>query len=386
MGIYGGCRVIDVFFVEYYGRGGLPRRVRYFTDHEHAHEHAHGDGDGNDKEEKSKGGGGGGGKGEEEAEGQECSVHFLRPRDGEEVVERAESEGDWPNTWADRASWAAELVASMRGAGFTWTSADVRHTRHTWRPSVRDRLHSIFIHVGPVLLVSWAVIRDLYTHYLSRGYGFDDLSYGLQACLTTALGAFLMAAFSLGHSAFAIVMAPLRPHPLSYFPPLYSRRVWEVRSVREFWSFGWHRLFSRLFLVYGVWPGEWLERKLMGKSQGQSADVGKVIGGFLSSAFVHSFAGHTVVPGGWRNAGGEAWFFAENGVAVVMEEVVRRIVLNRRQAKRMNGEEEEDAGSLQRWYDGVVGRIWWIVVLLYTGRNFARGWVLAGLVREMAFA
>ena len=280
----------------------------------------------------------------------------------------------------------------MRGAGFTWTSADVKHTRRTWRPRVRDRAHSILVHVAPVLLVSWAVIRDVVVYYLEPepGLVFDDLPLVLQAALTAALGAFLMAAFSLGHSAFAVVMAAARAHPLSYFPPLYSWRVWEVGSVREFWSYGWHRLFSRLFLVYGVWPGEWLERKILRKGKGERADVGKVLGVFLCSAFVHSFAGHTVTPGGWRNAGGEAWFFAENGVAVVVEEGFKRWVMRRR---RREEKRIEDVGAqrqferteMQRWYDGIVGRVWWVSVLLFTGRNFARGWVLAGLVKEMAF-
>ncbi|KAL9127355.1 MAG: hypothetical protein Q9217_003745 [Psora testacea] len=208
----------------------------------------------------------------------------------------------------------------------------------------------------------------------------------MQAILTASLGAFLMAAFSLGHSAFAIILSPLSPHPLSYFPPLYTRRIWEITSVRSFWSYGWHRLFSRLFLVYGVWPGEWLERKLMGKSNDEPADVGKVLGGFLSSAFVHSFAGYTVVPGGWRNASGEAWFFAENALAVVMEEGVRMVALRQRRAGRTVDLQGGEGRSMDRWYDGMVGRVWWVTVLLYTGRSFARGWVLAGLVREMALA
>lgn len=267
-----------------------------------------------------------------------------------------------------------------------WTSADVRHTKHTWRPSIRDRTHSILVHVSPVLLVSWAVIRDTYIHYLQHEEGFDELPYPLQAFLTAALGAFLMSAFSFGHSLFAIMLAPLDPHPLSYFPPLYSAKVWEIVTVRGFWSYGWHRLFSRLFLVYGVWPGEWIERKLTGKGPNQDADVGKVLGGFISSGFVHSYAAHTVM-GGWDGAWGEAWFFAGNGLAVVIEEAVKRIVMARRKTQKAYKLERKEEGAdenLKGWYDGIVGRVWWVCVLLYTGRNFARGWVRAGLVREMA--
>ena len=228
------------------------------------------------------------------------------------------------------------------------------------------------------------MIRDIYSFYLANGEPFDSLPFGLQLILTAALGAFLMSAFSLGHSTFAIMLAPLSPHPLSYFPPLYTVRVWRLKSVRDFWSYGWHRLFSRLFLVYGVWPGEWLERKLTSKSENEEADIGKVLGGFVSSAFVHSFAAHTVM-GGWDGASGEAWFFVDNGVAVVLEEAARMAVVRfRRWQRRQRGGDGKEEVGLERWYDGVIGRIWWVCVLLYTGRNFARGWVRAGLVREMA--
>lgn len=367
VGLYGGCRVLDAFFISPYLFYHIPKRVKYH----HAPR----------KLEPSTPLG-------VDAESY-FSLHFLAPGTGEAVTETAATDEGWPHGWEDRASWALELELSMRGAGFTWSSADVRHTKSTWRPSIRDRTHSIFVHVLPILLFSWAVIRDIYSLYLANGESFDDLPMGLQLALTAALGAFLMAIFSLGHSTFAIMLAPLAPHPLSYFPPLYTSRVWDLKNVRDFWSYGWHRLFSRLFLVYGVWPGEWVERKITGKSAAEEADMGKVLGGFVSSAFVHSFAAHTVM-GGWDGAFGEAWFFVDNGVAVLVEEGVRRAVIHfRRWQKRRGGgdgkkDDDDDDVGLERWYDVVVGRVWWICVLLYTGRNFARGWVRAGLVREMA--
>ena len=112
--------------------------------------------------------------------------------------------------------------------------------------------------------------------------------------------------------------------------------------------------------------------------------MGKVLGAFVSSAFVHSFAAHTVM-GGWDGALGEAWFFAGNGVAVVVEEGCKMAVVRyrRRQKRQTRGGDGKDEVRLERWY-GIIGRIWWVCVLLYTGRNFARGWQNAGLVREMA--
>lgn len=362
VGLYGGCRVFDAFFITPYLFHHIPRRVKYH--HAPREPPSQGLPKGVDAESY-------------------FSLHFLHWSSGAAVTETATTEEGGPEGWWDRLSWALELELSMRGAGFTWTSADVRHTRQTWRPGVKDRMHSILVHVAPVLLVSWALIRDLHVHYLAHGEGFDVLPYGMQALLTASLGAFLMSTFSLGHSLFAILLAPLSPHPLSYFPPLYSTKLWNITSVRGFWSYGWHRLFSRLFLVYGVWPGEWVERKLLGKGGGEEADTGKVLGGFVSSAIVHGLAGRTVA-GGTGGALGEAWFFGGCGGAVVLEEGVKRLVVSMRRRKKgkRNGDVERE--ELSRWYDDAVGRVWWVCVLLYTGRNFARGWVAAGLVREMA--
>ncbi|KAI1805366.1 hypothetical protein F4811DRAFT_516176 [Daldinia bambusicola] len=314
----------------------------------------------------------------------------LHGPDPQPVLETATTECGWPQSLRDRASWALELELSMRGVGFTWTTADVRHTRKTWLPTVGNRVHSILVHTTPVLVVSWYVVRGIYLRYLAASEDlawfsseekhsrelFDEvLPLPVQVLLTGALGAFLMTAFSLGHSLFAITLSPLAPSPLAFFPPLYSTRIWDVTSVRKFWSYGWHRLFARLFLVYGVWPGEWVERKLLGKRDDEPADVGKVLGGFLSSAFVHSFSVRGVLGGDWNSAAGEAKFFALNGLAVVVEGAVSRAV---KKARKERGFKED------MWYDGLVGRIWWLAVLLGSGRNFARGWVKSGLVREIA--
>ncbi|OAL32914.1 hypothetical protein AYO20_07705 [Fonsecaea nubica] len=414
VGLYGGCRVLDAFFISPYFFGHIPRRVKYHhsrrlgsrspvsevqekewtnggvTDPFHH--------DGDSQEDISQDAG----SGDVSAPKTPVLAFAIPPSsvvksalrrsfsgpDPVPVLETATTEIGWPISLLDRAAWALELELSMRGIGFTWTTADVRHTRKTWLPTVHNRLHSIFVHVMPVLLVSWAVIRTIYVRYLMStqdapwdlysAYDLFDhrIPIGLQLLLTAALGAFLMAAFSCGHSLFAILLNPLAPSPLAFFPPLYTTRPWQITSVRQFWSFGWHRLFARLFLVYGIWPGERVERRLLKKGPDSPADIGKVIGAFLSSACVHAFSVRGVLAGDWSMAVGEAKFFALNGVAVVLEGVVVWAV---RRARKRNGRPS------QVWYDPVVGRVWWIAVLLWTGRNFARGWVKAGLVREMAF-
>ncbi|KAI0382224.1 hypothetical protein F5Y04DRAFT_51200 [Hypomontagnella monticulosa] len=419
VGLYGGCRVIDAFFISPYCFKHIPRRVQYVHKprvETPAPEIIREWSDGGVKEPYShqeNRNHGSAPAGERRRSSISDNIGYVARRmsnsipnvasdsllavqrtlsgpDPQPVLETATTESGWPHSLRDRASWALELELSMRGVGFTWTTADVRHTRKTWLPTVGNRMHSILVYALPVLLSSWFVISSAYVRYLatpaevvgpdnderrSRELFDDALPLPVQLLLTGALGAFLMAAFSLGHSLFAIALSPLAPSPLAFFPPLYSTRIWDITSVRKFWSYGWHRLFARLFLVYGVWPGEWIERKLTGKRNDEPADVGKVLGGFLSSAFVHSFSVRGVLGGDWGSAAGEARFFALNGLAVVLEGFVIRKVKNLRKRKGRNE---------TMWYDGWIGRIWWLTVLLGSGRNFARGWVKSGLVREIA--
>ena len=439
VGLYGGCRVLDAFFISPYCFNHIPRRVKYVhrsriktpmpDSFKPAKNWSNGgvkepyfhDGNGSERIEAHAGTIAGSGVPEASSypktegnpaldtgtdrRGTEEAVDVTRDSDGESyfsfrrslsgpdpkpVIETASTESGWPQSFHDRACWALELELSMRGVGFTWTTADVRHTRKTWLPTAANRLHSILVHALPVIFISWAVIKNIHVRYLMQYADqpwkaderqlcelFDDkLPLFVQLALTAALGAFLMSAFSLGHSLFAIMLSPLAPSPLAFFPPLYSTRIWDITSVRKFWSYGWHRLFARLFLVYGVWPGEWLERKITGKGPGEPADIGKVLGGFLSSAFVHSFSVRGVLGGDWASASGEAKFFALNGFAVVLEGAVSQSVRKWR----------KERGYKERYsYDACFGRLWWLAVLLGTGRNVARGWVKSGLVREIAF-
>ena len=402
VGLYGGCRVLDVFFISPMLLNHIPRRVRY--EHKPRVETPVTEEPGEiiekqfanvrkkrtassdwsrrpslplDKYIPSSA------SNAADAAMDTLSRTITGPKK-EPVYQFETPEDGWPHSFPDRASWALELELSMRGMGFTWTTADVRHTKKTWLPTIHNRLHSIFVHVAPLMIVCLVIIRTTYINHLEAGgevnlnapSRFDErLSLPHQLLLTAALGAFLMLAFSLAHSIFAIICSPLAPSPFAFFPPLYTTPIWEITSVRGFWSYGWHRLFARLFLVYGVWPGQWLERTVLQKRRDDSADVGKVLGGFISSAFVHSFSVRSVLGGDWSKARGEGIFFASNGLAVAVEEGVKRVVLARRKKAGL---------PLDMWYDAWIGRAWWISVLLFSGRNFARGWCNAGLVREMA--
>ncbi|KAK3051190.1 hypothetical protein LTR09_007586 [Extremus antarcticus] len=384
VGIYGGCRVIDVFFIGPYMFNHIPRRVRYEHRPRVETPAAEDKKDPMDKVSPANTSKKRVGYADSSttpsfwdrrpslaldnymptsaADAANSAMDaFSSAMNGppmQAVYEVGIPEDGWPHTFHDRASWALELELSMRGMGFTWTTADVRHTNNTWLPTVYNRLHSIAVHVLPTILACVLTIRSIYITHLApvANNPFDSpsafdtqLSLPNQLILTAALGAFLMVAFSVAHSMFAIICAPLAPSPFAFFPPLYTTRIWSITTVRGFWSYGWHRLFARLFLVYGVWPGQWLERKLLGKKPEDPADIGKVVGGFLSSALVHSFSVRSVLAGQWGRARGEAIFFASNGLAVVVEEAVIRLVLElRRSGGRPETEETLLAGGLMQ--------------------------------------
>lgn len=101
------------------------------------------------------------------------------------------------------------------------------------------------------------------------------------------------------------------------------------------------------------------------------------MGAFVASAFVHAFSVRGVLGGRWRDASGEARFFALNGLACVVEAGVVKVVRNIRRRRQRR--------DMTAWYDAWIGRVWWFIVVVWSGREFARGWVKSGLVREMAF-
>lgn len=158
-------------------------------------------------------------------------------------------------------------------------------------------------------------------------------------------------------------------HNLAFWPPLNSEPLTSVTTVRQFWSRSWHRLFSRLFLVWGVWPGQWIQRNLIPASWNRHDPehmVGKILGAFGISGVVHAAAG-IAINGGQPSKTFEWLFFWCSGIAVVVEEGVQKTV------RHIRGSDEP------RWYDAWAGRAWTLTVLLWSGQYFTRGWYDSGL-------
>ncbi|PRP80846.1 hypothetical protein PROFUN_11401 [Planoprotostelium fungivorum] len=275
----------------------------------------------------------------------------------------------------DRILWAIDLEIAMRGVGWDFTTADIRHGKMTWLPTAQSRIRAVLFKDTPMVMGSWYIITYIYNN--STG-SHEDLPLYLSAPLTLAHGVLLFSLFALAYDATAAACAPLgaaigqySTHNLAYWPPLNSLDLLKVCSVRSFWSRSWHRLFARMFLIYGVKPGQWIERKILGENSkiDPSYDVGKVLGAFFQSGMVHGLGCWAINGGDWRFFFGEWRFFAANGLAVVVEELFRRLV------RKISPE--------PKWYDRIVGIIWTLFVLIYAGNWFTRGWWHGGLIREL---
>lgn len=98
VGLYGGFRVLDAFFISPYLFHHIPRRVKYH--HEPRSETP-------------------GVWRNRALSNSYFDLHFLQPREAA-ITETATTDQGYPESWKDRAAWALELELSMRGAGFTW--------------------------------------------------------------------------------------------------------------------------------------------------------------------------------------------------------------------------------------------------------------------------
>ncbi|KZT27646.1 hypothetical protein NEOLEDRAFT_1240199 [Neolentinus lepideus HHB14362 ss-1] len=337
--------------------------------------------------------------------------------------------------WWERTVWALDLVTAMGGVGWDWATADVRHTPLRWHPSPSTQPYRLLTSLLPLLFLSLAGLRYLHPQ---PSESIFDLPILTRAAFVACLGIALYTLFDVAYTAAAFIVGlivhcmDLHKRKIVYnsllsFPPLYMHPLMEVCSLRDFWSRGWHRLFARYFLVYGVWPGHVLAlaiqrmfcpslpttplrsepriacdaqschgpstspskpahpyihtsrypRRTTTLSAQSGGEWGKVLGAFAISGVIHSIGDRNALvhftPQGWTYAG-EFWFFVLNGVGVVIELEVRRVVKEMRKKR---------GGETERWYDAYVGKVWTFGALLATGTLFADGWVRSGIIWEM---
>lgn len=162
----------------------------------------------------------------------------------------------------------------MRGVGWDYATADIRHGKMTWLPTTRsrylhrcslsffpcrnivltyERINLVLYKDLPMTMISWYIITLIYTNTTGT---HEDLNFFTSAILTLAHGVFLFAMFAMAYDVTAALAGPLNAklgqystNNLAYWPTLNSQDLLYVCTVRQFWSRSWHRLFARMFLV-----------------------------------------------------------------------------------------------------------------------------------------
>lgn len=108
----------------------------------------------------------------------------------------------------DRAWWALDLMISMRGIGWDFASADVRHDSHPWQPPSSAQLRRAFFKLLPILVGCIWTIHNLHPKHLSTlNPTILDLDPARRVLFVAATGISLYTLFDFGYtltSAFAL--------------------------------------------------------------------------------------------------------------------------------------------------------------------------------------
>lgn len=80
---------------------------------------------------------------------------------------------------------------------WSWTTADIRHSKRTWLPTLEDEFYQLFISDIPMVTIAWALERYLY-RASNPSIGIRSLNWLQRGLLTLSQGVFLFGTFSAG--------------------------------------------------------------------------------------------------------------------------------------------------------------------------------------------
>ncbi|PWY99055.1 hypothetical protein BCV70DRAFT_163364 [Testicularia cyperi] len=287
VGWYGASRVIDVFFLSY---PRVPRRIHIAN--------------------PTSAGGAGGRKGEH------VGVRHPYPSGSNESWKTE----PLPKTFLsfERAWWALDLMISMRGIGWDFASADVRHDSHPWQPPSSAQMRRAMLKLLPILIgCIWTMHEFHPKHVAAVNPSILELEPIRRIIFVAATGISLYTMFDFGYTLTGAVALPMlhdaahaaanhqsskKPRAkqtgsrtdrlkqqaaqqatedsetetedeapeslrvrqekaqqlslrnIDFFPLLNPAGFTKATTVRRFWSYAWHRLFGRPFGVYGILP------------------------------------------------------------------------------------------------------------------------------------
>uniref|UniRef100_V5GP08 Wax synthase domain-containing protein n=2 Tax=Kalmanozyma brasiliensis (strain GHG001) TaxID=1365824 RepID=V5GP08_KALBG len=233
----------------------------------------------------------------------------------------------------ERAWWALDLMISMRGIGWDFASADVRHDSHPWQPPSSAQLRRAFFKLFPILVGCTWIIHHMHPKHMSAvSPSILDLDPVRRVLFVAATGISLYTMFDFGYTLTSAVALPilhdasgpashLQPKALKqankggrvgalrsgkgeeseaetetedespaafqartqqheqlslrnvdFFPLLNPAGFTQATTVRRFWSYAWHRLFGRPFGVYGILPFTYVAYLLQDLVEGKLND------------------------------------------------------------------------------------------------------------------
>lgn len=228
--------------------------------------------------------------------------------------------------------WALDLMISMRGIGWDFASADVRHDISPWQPPSSRQVKLAVFRLLPALLVAAAITRSILTRLgqptdspaLHMSPSIVDLPPTIRPILVLATGVSLYTLFDAGYTLVSALALPVllgvsrsrstRLHNIDFFPLLNPMKLPEISSVRTFWSKAWHRLFHRAFLIFGILPFQNLALFLFPRDNAHVLDFtshpdpgrllpkgthdwAKVLGAFFASGLIHAISERAALGG-----------------------------------------------------------------------------------------
>ncbi|CAO1615317.1 unnamed protein product [Sympodiomycopsis kandeliae] len=234
-----------------------------------------------------------------------------------------------PQTIPSRLWYAFDLMISMRGSGWDFASADLRHDVSPWQPPSSRQIRMAFLKILPALVAAVLITRNMLGRLLQKEQSSTsativDLPPHLRPLLVLATGGSLYTLFDAGYTIVSAGLLPVLKaigkvtegnlHNVDFFPLLNPLKLTEIRSVRSFWSKAWHRLFHRAFLVFGILPFQNLALLLFPRPNAKllsprshpdpgrllpkgTHDWAKVLGAFFASGAVHAISERAALGG-----------------------------------------------------------------------------------------
>ncbi|SNX83147.1 uncharacterized protein MEPE_01853 [Melanopsichium pennsylvanicum] len=109
-----------------------------------------------------------------------------------------------------RAWWALDLMISMRGIGWDFASADVRHDSHPWQPPSSAQLRRAFLKLFPILVGCTWTIHHLHPKHMSTiNPSILDLDPVRRILFVAAIGISLYTLFDFGYTLTSAVALPI---------------------------------------------------------------------------------------------------------------------------------------------------------------------------------